>query len=110
MSLERNGPITFDFNAIPTISRSHRPGVDKHVHFVRLWMRFNDLRSIYPVKARRAECTMEKIMEIEKDPHRWVEVPDDSMEKTLEELTGAIGKDPKDPQMHVVVNDSANHD
>lgn len=57
---------------------------------LRLWMKFEYLKYIYPLEKektnRRIGCSMEEIMEIEKEPNRWVELPDDHLHWGLESV------------------------
>jgi len=44
---------------------------------VRLWLRFFCLKDVYSVKTERIEVTADQVEEMQTDPNRWVEVPND---------------------------------
>ena len=53
------------------------PGRTSVVPRVRLKLRFFCLKDIYPIKTETVEVTAEDIEEMQVDPNRWVEVPND---------------------------------
>jgi len=91
MNMERKGPIEYRYDR-NTIPHENVEGyVDTYTPFVRLWLRFEGLKGIYPFSNKRKNnelrCSMKDIMEIETDPSRWVEVPDDYRRCSIAELS-----------------------
>ena len=74
---------------------------------IRLWMRFEFLRYIYPIDKsmtnEQLSCSMEEIMAIETDPTRWVEVPDDYLNWSLEDIDTMIAESESNETLEVRV-------
>ena len=74
---------------------------------IRLWMRFEFLRYIYPIDKSvtidKVGCSMEEIMAIETDPSRWVEVPDDYLNWSLEDIDTMSAESDSDETLEIRV-------
>merc|ERR1712062_553220 len=77
MVLEKMGPFQFNYNRLDdkqTMESKQYP------IFCRLYMRFDNIKSIYPSdwNKKKVTCSIGDIMKIETNVSRWVQIPDDS--------------------------------
>ena len=67
---------------------------DEHMPYVHIWLKFGQIKAIYPVDKTYAKLSEEELKD--EDHDKWVEVPDDYLRTKLEDVMSQSQDDNED--------------